>query len=35
MFYEKGVTDSDYCVLKFTAQKVRYYYDLRTESFEI
>ena len=33
MFYKKGVTDPDYCVLKFTAQKGRYYCDLKTESF--
>ncbi len=35
MFYKKGVTDSDYCVLKFTATSGRYYCDLKTESFEI
>ena len=35
MFYKKGVTDPDYCVLKFTATSGRYYQDLRTESFEI
>jgi general stress protein 26 len=34
-FYKKGVTDSDYCVLKFTAINGRYYCDLKTESFEI
>lgn len=33
IFYKKGVTDPDYCVLKFTAQKGRYYCDLKTESF--
>lgn len=33
MFYKKGVTDPDYCVLKFTAQKGRHYRDLKTESF--
>ena len=33
MFYKKGVTDPDYCVLKFTAQSGRYYCDLKTESF--
>ena len=32
-FYKKGVTDPDYCVLKFTAQNGRYYCDLKTESF--
>ncbi len=35
MFYKKGVTDPDYCVLKFTAEKGRYYCDLKTENFEI
>ena len=35
MFYKKGVTDPDYCVLKFTAIKGRYYCDLKTESFDI
>lgn len=35
MFYKKGVTDPDYCVLKFIATSGRYYCDLKTESFEI
>lgn len=35
IFYKEGVTDPDYCVLKFTAQKGRYYCDLKTESFEV
>ncbi len=35
MFYKQGVTDPDYCVLKFTADKGRYYCDLKTESFEV
>ena len=35
IFYPKGVTDPDYCVLKFTAQEGRYYCDLKTESFAI
>lgn len=35
MFYKEGVTDPDYCVLKFTAKSGRYYCDLHTESFEI
>jgi len=34
-FYKGGVTDPDYCVLKFTAQSGRYYCDLKTEDFEI
>ncbi len=33
MFYKKGVTDPDYCVLRFTATGGRYYQDLKTESF--
>lgn len=31
MFYKKGRTDPDYCVLKFTALKCRVYKDLKTE----
>ncbi|MDE5819544.1 MAG: pyridoxamine 5'-phosphate oxidase family protein [Lachnospiraceae bacterium] len=33
MYYRQGVTDPDYCVLKFTAEKGRHYCDLKTESF--
>ena len=35
MFYKGGVTDPDYCVLKFTAKSGRYYCDLKTESFDV
>lgn len=35
IFYKKGVTDPDYCVLKFTAMSGRYYCDLKTEDFAI
>lgn len=35
MFYKGGVTDPDYCVLRFTAESGRYYCDLKTESFSI
>ena len=35
MYYPKGVTDPDYCVLKFTARKGRYYANFHSESFEI
>ena len=35
MFYKKGVTDPDYCVLKFIAMSGRYYCDLKTESFKL
>ena len=33
MYYSKGVTDPDYCVLKFTAEKGRYYCALKSKSF--
>lgn len=35
VFYRKGVTDPDYCVLKFTAETGRHYCDLKTEDFTI
>ena len=35
MFYKKGVTDPDYCVLRFTATGGRFYQDLKTESFTL
>ncbi len=35
MFYKKGVTDPDYCVLQFTAVKGRHYCDLKTKSFDL
>ncbi|MEY8338379.1 pyridoxamine 5'-phosphate oxidase family protein [Lachnospiraceae bacterium 62-35] len=35
MYYPRGVTDPDYCVLKFTAQNGRYYADFHSESFKI
>ena len=35
LFYKKGVTDPDYCVLKFTATGGRHYCDLKNESFEL
>lgn len=35
LFYKKGVTDPDYCVLKFTATGGRHYCNLKTESFEL
>lgn len=34
IFYKKGVTDPDYCVLKFTAQEVEYYCDFKIERFK-
>jgi len=35
VFYKGGVTDPDYCVLKFTAENGRFYCDLKTENFTI
>lgn len=35
MFYKGGVTDPDYCVLRFSAKSGRYYCDLKTESFTV
>ena len=34
-YYPGGVTDPDYCVLKFTALRGRYYANLKSEEFEI
>ena len=33
MYYSQGVTDPDYCVLKFTAMKGRHYCSLKSKSF--
>lgn len=35
MYYKEGVTDPDYCVLKFTAEKGRYYSNFHSEDFEV
>jgi len=35
MYYPQGVTDPDYCVLKFTAQAGRYYANFSSEDFTI
>ena len=35
MFYKEGVSDPDYCVLKFTAFKGRYYSNFKSEDFDI
>lgn len=35
MYYSEGVTDPDYCVLKFTAAKGRYYSNFESENFDI
>lgn len=35
MYYPGGVTDPDYCVLKVTVTKGRYYSNFKSENFEI
>jgi general stress protein 26 len=35
MYYHGGVTDPDYCVLKFTAKKGRFYTNFKSEDFTI
>ena len=35
MYYPEGVTDPDYCVLKFVADSGRYYANFHSETFEI
>lgn len=35
IYYPGGVTDPDYCVLKFTAHSGRYYANFKSETFEI
>lgn len=35
MYYPEGVTDPDYCVLRFTAEQGRYYSNFSSESFEV
>lgn len=35
IYYPQGVTDSDYCVLRFTATNGRYYSNFHSESFDI
>ena len=34
-YYPLGVTDPDYCVLRFTATDGRFYADFRSESFTV
>jgi general stress protein 26 len=34
IYYPQGVTDPDYCVLRFTAQSGRYYSNFETEDFD-
>lgn len=35
MYYKEGVTDPDYCVLKFTAINGRYYSSFKSENFVV
>lgn len=35
MYYHEGVTDPDYCVLKFTAVSGRYYSNFHSEDFSV
>lgn len=35
MYYSKGVTDPDYCVLRFTAQRGRFYSNFSSQDFSI
>lgn len=35
MYYPEGVTDPDYCVLRFTAEQGRFYSNFSSEDFEI
>jgi general stress protein 26 len=35
MYYPQGVTDPDYCVLKFTAECGRFYSNFKSQTFAI
>jgi general stress protein 26 len=35
MYYKQGVTDHDYCVLRFTATRGRYYADFSSQDFAV
>jgi len=35
MYYKKGVTDPDYCVLRFTATSGRYYSNFSSQEFTV
>ena len=35
LYYPRGVTDPDYCVLKFTAEDGRFYSSFKSESFDV
>lgn len=34
LFYKQGVTDPDYCVLKFTCERAEYYCDMKIQTVE-
>lgn len=34
LFYKRGVTDPDYCVLKFRCRRAEYYCDFKVETIE-
>ncbi|MDE7464324.1 MAG: pyridoxamine 5'-phosphate oxidase family protein [Clostridiales bacterium] len=35
LFYKQGVTDPDYCVLKFVGKSAEYYCDFKIETIEL
>jgi general stress protein 26 len=35
MYYKEGVTDPDYCVLRFTTTSGRYYSSFKSENFAV
>lgn len=35
MYYPLGVTDPDYCVLRFTAERGRFYQNFGSEDFAV
>lgn len=35
IFYKQGVTDPDYCVLKFKCKQARYYCDFKVEEIDL
>ncbi len=35
LYYKKGVTDPDYCVLKFTAKRAEYYSSFKVETIDL
>ncbi|WP_308009504.1 pyridoxamine 5'-phosphate oxidase family protein [uncultured Fusobacterium sp.] len=35
LYYQKGITDPDYCVLKFTAESGRFYSNFKSENIII